>query len=218
MLKIPSNHLARLKTRDIPALTNPHLLLSNNGYNPPLSARFPTTNLASRLANCAWQELRHYGRISDSPWLHTSCTQGFEGLSSLLPRAAKARLENHAREVWGCAARNAHSARALIVCRCHNRLSALGGAAGGQPAAELGSGGLGKIIGRADREDAGIAADQERPLEQASALVVQKVFVPAIFHQFGNDHDNAPVRMLLREFENVLDDGDDDEARSEERR
>jgi hypothetical protein len=27
-----------LKTRDIPTLTNPHLPLSNNGYNPPLSA------------------------------------------------------------------------------------------------------------------------------------------------------------------------------------
>jgi hypothetical protein len=25
-----------LKTRDIPTLTNPHLLLNNNGYNPPL--------------------------------------------------------------------------------------------------------------------------------------------------------------------------------------
>jgi hypothetical protein len=39
MLKITSNHLAPLKTRDIPTLTNPHLPLSNNGYNPPLSAR-----------------------------------------------------------------------------------------------------------------------------------------------------------------------------------
>jgi hypothetical protein len=41
---------------------------------------------------------------------------------------------------------------------------------------------------------------------------VQEVFVPAIFHQFGNDHDDAPVRMFLGEFENVLNDGDDDEA------
>ena len=35
MLKITSNHLAPLKTRDIPTLTNPHLHFSNNGYNPP---------------------------------------------------------------------------------------------------------------------------------------------------------------------------------------
>jgi hypothetical protein len=35
MLKITSNHLATLKTREIPTLTNPHLLLSNNGCNPP---------------------------------------------------------------------------------------------------------------------------------------------------------------------------------------
>jgi hypothetical protein len=34
MLKITSNHLAPLKTRDIPTLTNPHLLLSNNGFPP----------------------------------------------------------------------------------------------------------------------------------------------------------------------------------------
>src|SRR6266404_729799 len=38
MLRITSNHLAPLKTRDIPALTNPHLPLNNNGSNPPSSA------------------------------------------------------------------------------------------------------------------------------------------------------------------------------------
>ena len=40
MLRITSNHLAPLKTRDIPTLTKPHLPLNNNGSNPPLSARF----------------------------------------------------------------------------------------------------------------------------------------------------------------------------------
>jgi hypothetical protein len=40
MLKIPSNPQVALKTRDIPTLTNSHLLLNNNGYNPPSPPEF----------------------------------------------------------------------------------------------------------------------------------------------------------------------------------
>src|SRR5260370_6206837 len=61
------------------------------------------------------------------------------------------------------------------------------------------------VVGGAGGENARVAADEERPFEESAALVVQKIFVPAILDQFGNDHDNLAVGVLGREFENELD-------------
>lgn len=54
------------------------------------------------------------------------------------------------------------------------------------------------VVRRGDREDALIAAGQQHPFQQAAALVVEEIFVPVILDHFGNDHQDAPVRMLFR--------------------
>ncbi len=59
---------------------------------------------------------------------------------------------------------------------------------------------VGDIVGRADGENALVAADEERPFEEPCALVMKEIFVPAIFDQLGNDDDDAPVGMFLGEF------------------
>src|SRR5256884_2698173 len=68
------------------------------------------------------------------------------------------------------------------------------------------------VVGRAGGINALVAADQECPFEEPGALVVQEVFVPTALHQFGNDHDNLPVGVFLGEFENVLNDGNNNES------
>src|SRR4029077_11230751 len=59
---------------------------------------------------------------------------------------------------------------------------------------------VGDVVGCADGENALVATDEERPFEEPGALVVQEIFVPAIFDQLGNDDDDAPVGMVLGEF------------------
>ena len=41
---------------------------------------------------------------------------------------------------------------------------------------------------------------------------MQEIFVPALLNQFGNDDDDAAVGMLPGKLQNVLDDGNDNEA------
>jgi len=52
------------------------------------------------------------------------------------------------------------------------------------------------VVGRADRENTFVATDEESPLEEPGTLIVQEIFVPAVFDQFGDDHDDAPVGMF----------------------
>ena len=74
-------------------------------------------------------------------------------------------------------------------------------------------GGLsGDVVWRADGENALVAADQERPFQEACTLIVQEILVPAIFDQFGNDHNNMTIGVLFRELENVLNQGNNNEA------
>jgi hypothetical protein len=68
----------------------------------------------------------------------------------------------------------------------------------------------GDVVGRADGENALVAADQKRPFQEPGALVVQEVFIPAIFDKLGNHDDNAPIGVLFRELENVLNQGNND--------
>src|SRR5208283_4099213 len=53
------------------------------------------------------------------------------------------------------------------------------------------------IPGRTHGEDAFIAAGQEHPFQKPGALVVEKVFVPLVLHQFGYDHDDVASGMFL---------------------
>src|SRR5438045_9509531 len=65
----------------------------------------------------------------------------------------------------------------------------------------------GDVVWRADGENALVAADQERPFKEACTLIVQEIFVPAIFDQFGNDNNNMPRGGHLRALETVLNKG-----------
>ena len=68
------------------------------------------------------------------------------------------------------------------------------------------------VIGGANGKDTLVAAYQEGPLKKAGALVMEEILIPAIFDEFRDDHNDAPVRVLLGEFANVLNDRNDDKA------
>src|SRR5580700_4057814 len=68
------------------------------------------------------------------------------------------------------------------------------------------------IPGCAYREDAFIAPHQKHPFEQPPALIVQKVFIPFVLHQFRYDHDNAAIGIFLRKIENKFNNGNDYKA------
>src|SRR6266404_6087045 len=75
-----------------------------------------------------------------------------------------------------------------------------------------GVGVIAEVVGGAYGEDALVAADLQRPFQEAAALIVQKIFVPAAFYEFGDDDHNSPLRMLFRQIQNVLKNGQDDET------
>jgi len=68
------------------------------------------------------------------------------------------------------------------------------------------------VIGRANGKDTLVASYQEGPLKKASALVVEEILIPPIFDELLDDHNDAPIGVLLREFPNVLNDRNNDEA------
>src|SRR5438445_7886377 len=70
-----------------------------------------------------------------------------------------------------------------------------------------GVGVIAEVVGRADGEDALVAADVKSPFQEAAALIVEKIFVPMAFYEFRDDDHNAPVRMVFRQIQNVLKNG-----------
>lgn len=84
----------------------------------------------------------------------------------------------------------------------------IGGGCGGT----MGGGVVAEIVGRVEGEDALVAFDEEEPFEEAAALVVEEIFVPAAFGEFGNDNEDAAIGLLGGKLKDVLDDRDDDEA------
>jgi len=71
---------------------------------------------------------------------------------------------------------------------------------------------IGNIAWRGESGNALIALGEEGPLEQAAALVMQKIFIPAIFDERGDDDDDRALRMFCGESKNVLDERDDHET------
>src|SRR3984893_14679015 len=69
-----------------------------------------------------------------------------------------------------------------------------------------------EIVGRRKREDALVSVHHQHPFQQAAALVVEKIFIPAAFHQFGDHHHDASIGMLHRKIENGLNQRSDHEA------
>src|SRR5438045_9399340 len=70
----------------------------------------------------------------------------------------------------------------------------------------------GDVVWRADGENALVAADQERPFKEACTVIVQEMFVPAIFDEIGSDDNNVPSGVLIRELQNVLNKVNKNEA------
>ena len=68
------------------------------------------------------------------------------------------------------------------------------------------------VVRRADGENALVAADQESPFQEACPLIVLVILVPAIFDKLGNDDNNVSIGVLFRKLENVLNEGNNDEA------
>src|ERR1700687_2956785 len=68
------------------------------------------------------------------------------------------------------------------------------------------------VPGRTHGKDALIALDKQHPFQKPAALIVEKVFIPSVFHELGYDHDDAAIRMLFGKVENELNEGNDDEA------
>jgi len=54
--------------------------------------------------------------------------------------------------------------------------------------------------------------DQERPFEEPGALIVEELLDQRIFDKLGNHDNNMPIGVLSESSENVLNDGNDDEA------
>ena len=69
-----------------------------------------------------------------------------------------------------------------------------------------------EVVGCADGEDAFVAADLQGPFQEAAALIVQKIFVPAAFYEFGDDDHDAPLRVLFGQVQNVLKNGQYDKS------
>jgi hypothetical protein len=53
------------------------------------------------------------------------------------------------------------------------------------------------IPGRSHRKDALIAAGEKHPFQKPAALIVEEIFVPFVFHEFGYDDNNAAIGMLF---------------------
>ena len=66
--------------------------------------------------------------------------------------------------------------------------------------------------GGAHCEDAFVAAGEQHPFQKPSALIVEEVLIPFVFHQLGDDHDDSASGILVRSVENELNDGNNDEA------
>ena len=64
---------------------------------------------------------------------------------------------------------------------------------------------MAEIVRRVEREDALVAFHEKQPLEQAAALIVQKIFVPLPFGEFGNDDNDATIGMLRGELQECIE-------------
>src|ERR1700746_3582013 len=71
---------------------------------------------------------------------------------------------------------------------------------------------IGNIAWRGESGNALIALGEEGPLEQAAALVMQKIFIPAILDERGDNNDDTAMRMFCGQFKNVLHEWDDHET------
>ena len=87
-----------------------------------------------------------------------------------------------------------------------------GGGFGAGCSGAVGRGMVAEIVGGVEGEDALIAFYQQEPFEQAAALIVEEIFVPLAFGEFGDDDDDAALGLFGGELKNVLNDRHDHEA------
>ena len=72
---------------------------------------------------------------------------------------------------------------------------------------------VGEVGGGREGKNVFVALSEEGPSKEATALIVEEILVPVIFDELRNHQDDAALRMLLGELQNVLDDGNDDHAK-----
>jgi hypothetical protein len=53
-----------------------------------------------------------------------------------------------------------------------------------------------EIVGGVQGEDALVAFDEKEPFEEAAALVVEEIFVPAAFGEFWDYDEDAAIGLL----------------------
>jgi len=54
-----------------------------------------------------------------------------------------------------------------------------------------------EMVGRRQGEDAAVATYQQQPFQKPAALIVQKVFIPVVFHDLWNNDDQFAVWVLV---------------------
>src|SRR5579871_2281264 len=57
---------------------------------------------------------------------------------------------------------------------------------------------------RTHRKDTLIAAREQHPFQKPAPLVVEKVFIPFVFHKLGDDHSDPASGILSGNVENEL--------------
>jgi hypothetical protein len=69
-----------------------------------------------------------------------------------------------------------------------------------------------QVPGDIDHHDALISPHQQKQLEQLSPLVVERRLPPVFDHQLGDQDGDLTIRVVMLDFQDVLDEGHDDKA------
>ena len=76
---------------------------------------------------------------------------------------------------------------------------------------ESGRSGL-EVPGDVDYDDALVSSDEEQEFEELGSLVVEGSLPPVFDDQFGDEDGDLTVGVVMFDFEDVFDEGDEDEA------
>src|SRR5262249_6563786 len=64
-----------------------------------------------------------------------------------------------------------------------------------------------EIVSRGYGINSLVPLGHQNPLQQPGPLVVQEIFIPAVFHKLRNHHCNLALRMGLSQLQDILHDG-----------
>jgi hypothetical protein len=69
-----------------------------------------------------------------------------------------------------------------------------------------------QVPGNIDHHDPLISPHQQKQLEQLSPLIMERRLPPVFDHQLGHQDRDLTIRVVMLNFQNVLDEGHDDKA------